>query len=55
MRNGGPAQEDFTNKIYEHTLNIREYVIADDFTADIDISKLQDYVFENVDRFGNYL
>lgn len=48
VRNGGPALEDFTNKIYEYTRKLREYFITDDFTKVIDIHTLGEYVFTNV-------
>lgn len=37
MENGGPAQEGVTNKIYECTTTIKEYLIAEDM-PDVDIS-----------------
>lgn len=30
MENGGPAQEAITDKIYENTKSIKEYIIAED-------------------------
>lgn len=30
MENGGPAPEGITNKIYEYTTTIKEYLIAED-------------------------
>lgn len=29
MENGGPAPEGITNKIYENTITIKEYLIAE--------------------------
>ncbi|CAH9095998.1 unnamed protein product [Cuscuta epithymum] len=37
MENGGPAPEGVTNKIYENTTTIKEYLIAEDL-PDVDIS-----------------
>ncbi|CAH9092218.1 unnamed protein product [Cuscuta europaea] len=37
MENGGPAPEGITNKIYENTTTIKEYLIAEDL-PDVDIS-----------------
>lgn len=50
VRNGGPALEEFTNKIHEYTTKIQEYFIADDFTDNINIHFEGTYVFTNVDR-----
>lgn len=50
MRNGGPALEDFTNKIFDYTKKITEYFIADDFTKDVDIYTQGSYTFTNVRR-----
>ena len=36
IANGGPAPESFTDKVYEHTLNISEYRIAEIEQPDID-------------------
>lgn len=50
VKNGGPALEDFTNTIYAYTQKIQEYVISDDFASKIDITKVGDYHFSNVQR-----
>lgn len=50
VRNGGPALEDFTNKIYEYTGKIKEYYTTSDFSKLVDINKIGTYVFTNVDR-----
>lgn len=50
VRNGGPALEDFTNKIYDYTKKITEYFIADDFTSKVDIHTMGSYTFTNVRR-----
>uniref|UniRef100_A0A5B6YHM3 phosphoglucomutase (alpha-D-glucose-1,6-bisphosphate-dependent) n=1 Tax=Davidia involucrata TaxID=16924 RepID=A0A5B6YHM3_DAVIN len=39
MENGGPAPEAITDKIYENTKTIKEYLIAEDL-PDVDISKI---------------
>ncbi|KAK9689384.1 hypothetical protein RND81_09G056200 [Saponaria officinalis] len=39
MENGGPAPEGVTDKIYENTTTIKEYLIAED-VSDVDISKV---------------
>uniref|UniRef100_A0A7C9EP74 phosphoglucomutase (alpha-D-glucose-1,6-bisphosphate-dependent) n=1 Tax=Opuntia streptacantha TaxID=393608 RepID=A0A7C9EP74_OPUST len=39
MENGGPAPEGVTDKIYENTTTIKEYLIAEDL-PDVDISKI---------------
>lgn len=39
MENGGPAQEAITDKIYENTKSIKEYIIAEDL-PDVDISAI---------------
>lgn len=39
MENGGPAPEGVTNKIYENTTTIKEYLIAENI-PDVDISKI---------------
>ncbi|VFQ71999.1 unnamed protein product [Cuscuta campestris] len=39
MENGGPAPEGITNKIYENTTTIKEYLIAEDL-PDVDISSV---------------
>ncbi|KAH9623154.1 hypothetical protein KSS87_011008, partial [Heliosperma pusillum] len=39
MENGGPAPEGVTDKIYQNTTTIKEYLIAED-VPDVDISKL---------------
>ncbi|XP_061373181.1 LEAF RUST 10 DISEASE-RESISTANCE LOCUS RECEPTOR-LIKE PROTEIN KINASE-like 2.1 [Gastrolobium bilobum] len=38
MENGGPAPEGITNKMYEYTTTIKEYLIAEDL-PDVDISR----------------
>eukprot|EP01097_Dermamoeba_algensis_P001010 TRINITY_DN1379_c0_g1_i1.p1 TRINITY_DN1379_c0_g1~~TRINITY_DN1379_c0_g1_i1.p1 ORF type:complete len:565 (+),score=142.14 TRINITY_DN1379_c0_g1_i1:76-1770(+) len=43
--NGGPAPESVTNEIYKHTLNIKEYHLAQ--LPEIDLSKIASH------RFGN--
>jgi len=50
VKNGGPSLEDFTNKMYEHTLKMKEYSISDDFTDKIDITKIGEYLFTNIQR-----
>lgn len=50
VRNGGPALEDFTNKIFDFTKKINEYFISDDFTKHVDIHTLGSYTFTNVRR-----
>lgn len=50
VRNGGPALEDFTNKIFDYTKKIGEYFISDDFTKHVDIHTLGSYTFTNVRR-----
>mmetsp|Transcript_14525 Transcript_14525/g.12332 ORF Transcript_14525/g.12332 Transcript_14525/m.12332 type:complete len:476 (+) Transcript_14525:354-1781(+) len=47
-KNGGPALEDFTNAIYEHTQKISEYKIAS--KINYDLSKEAFYVYDNVKR-----
>ncbi|PKA61434.1 Phosphoglucomutase, cytoplasmic [Apostasia shenzhenica] len=39
MENGGPAPEAITDKIYEHTKSIKEYLIAEDL-PDVDIATI---------------
>ncbi|KAJ8447686.1 hypothetical protein Cgig2_031740 [Carnegiea gigantea] len=39
MENGGPAPEGVTDKIYENTTTIKDYLIAEDL-PDVDISKI---------------
>jgi phosphoglucomutase len=48
-KNGGPALEDFTNKIYEHTTKITEYQIATNFTDEISLDAKGDYVFNKIE------
>ncbi|KAL4468805.1 hypothetical protein ABPG74_005308 [Tetrahymena malaccensis] len=49
VRNGGPALEDFTNTIYKYTTEITSYKITHG-EIKYDLNKLQEYVFENVER-----
>lgn len=50
-RNGGPAQEEFTNLVFSETKTISEYSIADyTFFKTVDISKVGEYHFMNVAR-----
>ncbi|CAG9329690.1 unnamed protein product [Blepharisma stoltei] len=60
--NGGPAPEDWTNRIYEHTISISEYSIAD--IPDVDISSLgrtefqvdgRPFVVEVIDSTEDYV
>ncbi|OIT00613.1 phosphoglucomutase, cytoplasmic [Nicotiana attenuata] len=48
MENGGPAPEGVTNKIYENTTTIKEYLIAEGL-PDVDISKTGVSSFEGPD------
>ena len=41
--NGGPALEDFTNKIYEHTLKISSYILAE--IPDVNLNELGSHTF----------
>lgn len=51
VKNGGPAPEDFTAKIYENCCKIQEYFVADfDWGKTIDINTVSTYEFTNVDR-----
>lgn len=50
VRNGGPALEEFTNKIFEHTKKLKEYSITTDFTKGVDIHTVGEYKFTNVQR-----
>jgi len=44
VRNGGPALEEFTNRIYDYTLKITQYAAAtEDFSKSVDIDKLGVY------------
>lgn len=45
MENGGPAPEGITNKIYEHTTTIKEYLIAEDLPDVVLTSFLQTFPF----------
>ena len=46
--NGGPANEELTNRIYEHTLNIESYYVSD--LPEIDLSSLGSKSFNIEDR-----
>lgn len=48
MENGGPAPEGITNKIYENTTTIKEYLIAEGL-PDVDISTIGVSSFEGPD------
>ncbi|CAO2823943.1 unnamed protein product [Amaranthus hypochondriacus] len=48
MENGGPAPEGVTDKIYENTTTIKEYLIAEDI-PDVDISKIGSTSFSGPD------
>jgi len=48
--NGGPAQEDLTDKIFENTKNISEILLATDFTHMVDLRLTGSYVFTNVNN-----
>lgn len=52
VKNGGPAPEEFTNKIFEHTKKIKTYKLADmNFKNYVDINRERAiYKFCNVDR-----
>lgn len=50
LKNGGPALEDFTDKVYKFTTEIKQYKIASDFSSKVDLSKQGLYVFPNTDR-----
>jgi len=47
--NGGPAQEEVTNKIYENTLKINEIRTTNDFTDFVDLNLIGSFVFTNLD------
>lgn len=50
-KNGGPAQEEFTNSVYAETLKISEYSsTSTDISSKIDLTKLATYTFTNVLR-----
>jgi len=55
VRNGGPALEDFTNKIYEYTGKLTHYAIASDFTGKFNIDEIGTYIFPNVHRPEKHL
>ncbi|XP_057549679.1 phosphoglucomutase, cytoplasmic [Amaranthus tricolor] len=48
MENGGPAPEGVTDKIYENSTTIKEYLIAEDL-PDVDISKIGSTSFSGPD------
>ncbi|GAB4828743.1 Phosphoglucomutase-1 [Ancistrocladus abbreviatus] len=48
MENGGPAPEGVTNKIYENTTTMKEYLIAEDL-PDVDISTIGTASFSGPD------
>lgn len=50
VKNGGPAPEEFTNAIYAHTLNLEEYFISNDFTKNININEIGEYLFTNIQK-----
>lgn len=50
-RNGGPAQEEFTNSVFSETEKISEYATTDfDFLQHVDLGKVGEYHFTNVNR-----
>eukprot|EP01017_Pseudomicrothorax_dubius_P038762 TRINITY_DN5859_c0_g2_i2.p1 TRINITY_DN5859_c0_g2~~TRINITY_DN5859_c0_g2_i2.p1 ORF type:complete len:590 (+),score=150.02 TRINITY_DN5859_c0_g2_i2:40-1809(+) len=50
VRNGGPALEELTNRIYDISKGLTSYTIADDFTGQIDLTSLKTYTLSNVSR-----
>lgn len=52
-RNGGPAQEEFTNLVYTETTRISEYAVADfEFLSRVSLEKPAEYRFTGVQRLG---
>lgn len=50
-RNGGPAQEEFTNSVFKETTVISEFKIADfNFSSVVDFGKIGEYKFTKVER-----
>jgi len=50
-RNGGPAQEEFTNLVYTETTRISEFAVADfDFLSKVSLAEPGEYRFSSVQR-----